>query len=86
MEGQTGFRLSDQYLQLKSRLHRHLIGQIEERDLQIADWPRTKLRQFVDEHVRRYVVEQRLPVNTREASGLAQDVEDELLRSAAVAG
>ncbi|ORE89195.1 type II secretion system protein E [Oceanococcus atlanticus] len=79
MEGQTGFRLSDQYLQLKSRLHRHLIGQIEERDLQIADWPRTKLRQFVDEHVRRYVVEQRLPVNTREASGLAQDVEDELI-------
>ncbi len=79
MESQTGFRLSDQYLQLKSRLHRHLIGQIEERDLQIADWPRSKLRQFVDEHVRRYVVDQRLPVNTREASGLAQDVEDELI-------
>ncbi len=79
MEGQTGFRLSDQYLQLKSRLHRHLISQIEERDLQIADWPASKLRQFVDEQVRRYVVEQRLPVNTREASGLAQDVEDELI-------
>lgn len=79
MESQTGFRLSDQYLQLKSRLHRHLITQIEERDLQIGDWPRSKLRQFVDEHVRRYVVDQRLPVNTREASGLSQDVEDELI-------
>ena len=79
MEAPSGFRLTDQYLQLKTKLHRHLIQRIEDRNLQIADWPQAKLRQFIDENVRQYVVDQRLPVNTREAGVLSQDVEDELV-------
>ncbi|MGJ8668529.1 MAG: CpaF family protein [Oceanococcus sp.] len=79
MDNPSGFRLSDQYLELKTRLHLHLIRQIEERDLQVADWPEAKLKRFIDEHVRQYVIDHRLPVNTREAGFLVSDVEDELI-------
>lgn len=78
-ETPSGFRLSNQYLELKTRLHRHLIRQIEERDLQVADWPAARLTRFIDEQVRQFVVDQRLPVNTREAGLLVADVEDELV-------
>ena len=79
VEASSGFRLSDQYLGLKSQLHRYLIHLVEERDLQIHDWPASKLRHFIDENVRRYVQDKRLAVNTREAGVLIQDVEDELV-------
>ncbi|MBI3170973.1 MAG: CpaF family protein, partial [Hydrocarboniphaga effusa] len=73
------FRLSDQYQQLKSALHRHLIAQIEERDLDIDRWPPAKTERFVLEQVRRYVVEQKLAVNAREAEVLARDALHELV-------
>ncbi len=79
MDARSSFRLTDQYLQLKLKLHRHLIRLLEERNLQIVDWPQAKLRRFIDENVRGYVHDNRLAVNTREASVLAQDVEDELV-------
>ncbi len=76
---QNSFRLSAQYQQLKSRLHRHMITLIEERDLQIDDWPAGKLRRFIEDNVRGFVQDNRLAVNTREAALLSQDVEDELV-------
>lgn len=75
----TRFRLSDQYQQLKSNFHRHLIQQIEERNLEIDQWDETKLERYVTEQMRRYVVEQRLPVNLRESEALARDACDELM-------
>ncbi len=75
----TPFRLSDQYQQLKSNFHRHLIQQIEERNLEIDQWDEVKLERFVTEQMRRYVVEQRLPVNLRESEALARDACDELM-------
>ncbi|MCQ4504383.1 hypothetical protein NON27_29895, partial [Vibrio parahaemolyticus] len=64
------FRLSDQYQSLKASLHRFLIQQIEERNLDITAWDDAKLDRFVIEQVRRYVVDNRLPVNQRESEAL----------------
>ena len=73
------FRLTEQYQKLKRGLHRHLIAQIEERNLDIDDWAPEKVSRFINEQVRRYVVEQRLAVNQRESEALAQDARDELV-------
>ncbi|HVT35966.1 MAG TPA: CpaF family protein [Nevskiaceae bacterium] len=75
----TRFRLSDQYQQLKRNFHRHLIQQIEERNLDIDRWDAGKIDRFVTEQMRRYVVDQRLPVNQRESEALAGDARDELV-------
>ncbi len=75
----TRFRLSDQYQQLKNNFHRHLIQQIEERNLEIDRWDALQIERFVTEQMRRYVVEQRLPVNQRESEALARDAKDELM-------
>ena len=76
---QQDFRLSDQYQDLKARLHRHLIQLIEERDIDFDSWSPDRVERFVTEQVRRYVVEQRLPVNARETEWLARDAHDELV-------
>lgn len=72
------FRLSDQYQTLKGNLHRYLIQQIEERDLDISEWADDKLERFVSEQVKRYVLDNRLPVNQRESEALAADARHEL--------
>ncbi len=73
------FRLSPQYQQLKLGLHRHLIAQIEERDLHIDQWTPEQVTRFIAEQVRRYVVEQRVAVNQRESDLLIADARDELI-------
>jgi pilus assembly protein CpaF len=73
------FRLSDQYQALKSNVHRFLIAQIEERSLDIYGWTPDKVERFVTEQVKRYVLEQRLPVNQRESEALVRDARNELL-------
>jgi len=73
------FRLSEQYQQLKNNFHRHLIQQIEERNLDIDQWDGPRIERFVTDQMRRYVVEQRLPVNQRESEALAKDAKDELM-------
>ena len=73
------FRMSDQYQQLKSALHRHLISLIEERNLDIDRWDTLRVERFVAEQVKLYVMQQRLPVNQRESEALAQDARDELM-------
>lgn len=75
----TRFRLSDQYQKLKSAIHRNLILQIEERNLDIEKWETQQIERFVTEQVRAYVTQQRLPVNARESEALAQDARDELM-------
>jgi len=72
------FRLTDQYQTLKGNLHRHLIQQIEERDLDVSEWADEKLERFVSEQVKRYVLDNRLPVNQRESEALAADARHEL--------
>src|SRR5579863_5028444 len=73
------FRLSDQYQTLKSSVHRYLISQIEEHNLDIYSWPADKLERFVAEQVRRFVLEERLPVNQRESDALVRDARNELM-------
>ncbi|MGH8457660.1 MAG: CpaF family protein, partial [Stenotrophobium sp.] len=75
----TSFRLSNQYQQLKSTFHRHLIQQIEGLNLEIDQWDAPKLDRFINEQMRRYVMEQRLPVSQRESEALAHDARDELM-------
>lgn len=75
----TSFKLSDQYQTLKRDVHRHLIRQIEERNLTIDDWPRDRLAEFADDVVRRFVFENKLAVNASEAEMLASDCLDELV-------
>lgn len=72
------FRLTDQYQTLKASLHRFLIREIEVRSLDIGSWDDDKLDRFVREQVRRYVVDNRLPVNQRESEALAADARHEL--------
>jgi pilus assembly protein CpaF len=72
------FRLSDKYQTLKGNLHRFLIQQIEERNLEVGEWGSDKLDRFVKEQVRRYVMDHRLPVNQRESDALADDARNEL--------
>ncbi len=73
------FRLSDQYQQVKNNFHRHLIQQIEERNLDFDDWDAPRIERFVTDSLKRYVVEQRLPINQRESEALAKDAKDELM-------
>jgi pilus assembly protein CpaF len=73
------FHLGDQYQELKTRVHRHLIAQIEERNLDIDSWSADKLERFVAEQVRRFVLEERLPVNAREVESLIRDARNELM-------
>lgn len=72
------FRLTDQYQTLKANLHRFLIQLIEERSLDISQWDDDKLDRYVKEQVKRYVVDNRLPVNQRESDALAADARHEL--------
>ena len=73
------FRLSDQYQALKANVHRHLIVQIEERNLDIYAWPADKLDRFVVEQVKRFVMDERLPVSQRETEALVRDARNELM-------
>src|SRR5581483_5605285 len=73
------FRLSDQYQVLKANVHRHLIAQIDERNLDIYTWPMEKLDRFVADQVKRFVVDERLPVNQREIEALMRDARNALM-------
>ena len=73
------FRLSDQYQALKLSVHRYLITQIEERNLDVYAWPADKLERFVADQVRRFVMDERLPVNQRESDALVRDARNELM-------
>lgn len=73
------FRLSDQYQALKQSLHRYLIDQIEQQNLDIESWSADKTERYIGESLRRYVMEQRLPISRNEVDALTQDARDELI-------
>lgn len=73
------FRLSEQYQTLKSAIHRHLIGLIDERNLDVDQLTAQQVQQLCLDQVRRYVLEQKLPVNQREVEILSRDARYELI-------
>ncbi|MEC9405920.1 MAG: CpaF family protein [Abyssibacter sp.] len=73
------FRLSDQYQSLKSAIHRHLIGLIDERNLDVDQLSPQQVQQLCLDQVRRYVLDQKLPVNQREVEILSRDARHELI-------
>lgn len=78
-EQQSGFRLSDQYQTLKTRLHQHLIRLLEDSGVEIEEWSHAKAGEFIRSQVRQYVKEQRLAVNQSESDMLATDTLNELI-------
>ena len=72
-------RLSEQYQQWKIMVHRHLLRLIDERNMDLDSWTRSRLARMVDEEVRHYVQDERLAVNRNEIDALAEDVLDELV-------
>ena len=73
------FRLSDQYQSLKQSLHRYLIEQIEQQNLDIEGWSPDKVDRFISDALRRYVMDQRLPISRSEFEALTEDCRDELV-------
>ena len=73
------YRQSDGYQTLKHRLHRFLILQIEEQNLDIGSWSTERIDRFIGEQLRRFVSDERVPVNQTEAELLVGDVRDELV-------
>ena len=78
-EQKTGFRLSEQYQTLKTRLHKHLIRLLEDGGIEIEEWSKAKAGEFIRSQVRVYVKEQRLAVNQSESDMLAEDTLNELI-------
>lgn len=76
---EQSFRLTDQYQELKTALHRYLIQVIEDRNLNIDDWSKGRVAEFVTGQVRQYVRDNKLAVNQGEANMLAADAMDELV-------
>ncbi|HEU0198727.1 MAG TPA: ATPase, T2SS/T4P/T4SS family, partial [Nevskiaceae bacterium] len=76
--GIARFRLSTEYQSLKLRIHRYLIDEIDQQNLDIEPWPEAKVVRFVLDTVRRYASENRLPLSRSELDALAQDACDEL--------
>ncbi len=78
-EQKSGFRLSDQYQTLKTRLHQHLIRLLEDGGAEIEEWSKAKASEFIRSQVRNFVKEQRLAVNQNESGMLAEDTLNELI-------
>lgn len=78
-ENKSGFRLSEQYQTLKTRLHQHLIRLLEDGGVEIETWSKAKAGEFIRSQVRTYVKENRLAVNQNESDMLAEDTLNELI-------
>ncbi|MGB1581747.1 MAG: CpaF family protein [Nevskiales bacterium] len=72
-------RLSEQYQAWKIQLHRHLLQVIDDRNLSVEDWSRSRLARLVEDEVKRYVFDNKLAVNRNEIESLAEDALDELV-------
>ena len=77
--GDDALAQSEQYQNLKQRLHRYLIRCVEEDEFPLrADEPE-RLRAYLEGKVFGYITEQRLAVNRREVVQLVQDMLDEMI-------
>lgn len=71
-------RRDEQFQALKGRLHRYLINVVEEESIKLDDWSKEQVRQYVEGKISRFVAEERLAVNRRDAEALVSEMIDEL--------
>ncbi len=73
----TALRGVDRYFELKSEIHRKLIGVINLE--QVANVPKDRIRQEIGRVVERLLDEERLPMTTAEQNKIVEEVLDEVL-------
>ncbi|MGI4812247.1 MAG: CpaF family protein [Janthinobacterium lividum] len=65
-EGPQAFAHSQRFQDIKSAVHEHLIGRIEELGTEFGRWSRKAIQQFVDLEVDAFVRLRRIPINETE--------------------
>lgn len=70
---------TDGYQQIKAKLHRHLIEQIEEEAAPVQQWHRQRLNEYINNHCNEWFHRQSLPLNRNEARQLVGEMVDELV-------
>jgi pilus assembly protein CpaF len=73
----TAHRVADRYFELKSEIHRKLIGVINLE--QVANIPKDRIRAEIGRVVERLLDEERLPMTTAEQNRIVEEVLDEVL-------
>ena len=63
---------SQQFQDIKSWTHDHLLSRIEELGAEFGRWSRTAIRQFVDLELDSFVRLQRIPINDNETRLIAE--------------
>lgn len=71
-------RKSDDYQDLKARLHRYLIECIEEDQVSLSQWEPEVLSNYAHGRISRYISERRLAVNRDDIESLVRELIDEL--------
>jgi len=72
------FERDEQYQALKGRLHRYLINVVEEEGTKLDDWPEDRIRDYIESKINRFVAEERIALNRRDAEALVSEMIDEL--------
>jgi pilus assembly protein CpaF len=72
------FRNSQQFQDIKSWTHDHLLGRIEELGAEFGRWSRASIQQFVELELDSFVRLQRVPINDREMQLIADALTKEL--------
>ncbi|WP_330997882.1 CpaF family protein [Pseudothauera rhizosphaerae] len=73
-----GLKQAENFQDLKFRLHRHLIGEIERDRLNLAEMSPAELAVYVRDTVSRYLLDKQLPVSGYDLDSLAEEMVDEL--------
>ena len=77
-DDQKTFVQSQQFQDIKSSSHEHLLTRIEELGAEFGRWSRTAIRQFVELELDGFVRMQRIPINDRETQLIAEALTKEL--------
>ncbi|KAF1046392.1 MAG: putative conjugal transfer protein [Xylophilus sp.] len=72
------FAQSQQFQNIKSWAHEHLLGRVEELGAEFGRWSRAAIRQFVELELDSFVRLQRVPINERETQLVADALTKEL--------
>lgn len=78
LSGNFSLKKSDDYQNLKARLHRYLIECIEEDQVSLGQWEPEVLANYAHGRISRYISEHRLAVNRDDIESLVREVIDEL--------
>jgi len=76
--GGVALRQKDEEQDLKLRLHRYLIDAIEEDDVDITNWVRPAVLEYVRDKVARFVAGHQLAVTRQDLDRMSEDLVDEL--------